>query len=1180
MTPVEEQPTDGGTTPPPAPAQRAGDDATRGLGFVTRRPVAITMFMVAMAVFGAVSLGKLTMDLLPEISYPTLTVRTTWEGAAPEDVETRISERLQETLATLPDLVRTTSTSRAGVSDVVLDFDWGTSMTGTVQDARLAIDGVRLPDGSERPLILRYDPNLDPILRVGIATPASARSSSPEERLIALRWLADNRLKRELENLEGVAAVEVRGGLEEEIRVRLDPHRLAALSIPLAEVDRRLAQENLNASGGSLLEGSTEYLVRTHNEFTSPEEIADLGVAQRGGTTIRIRDLGEVTRGHKKREVVTRIAGEESVELAVYREAGANIIEVAERVKAALFGTERQKEKAAELLAKEAAGEAGAARGWGAQQETDFLAWRYRDEVALEVLSDQSRFIEGAVEDVKQAALLGALFAVLVIFAFLRRLSATVVIGTAIPISVVVTFAPMYLVDVSLNIMSLGGLALGVGMLVDNAIVVLESITRCREEGDDLAAAAVRGVREVAGAVTASTLTTIAVFAPIAFVSGVAGQIFGDQAVAVVSSLAVSLVVAVLFIPMLASRRWLMEPGTVAADGTAIDPAPGLTEGLPFDAAHAVSTPLAIAGRGALRLLGLAVRLVGLVAVLLHRAGALVLWPVARLFDLAFGALDRAYGLVLRGALRVPIVVIALAGLLFWNAWGRLDTLGTELLPEIHQGEFLAHVTMPVGTPLERSVVVMEELDAEVRRLDGVAGTALTVGVEDETLTRRVEGPNTARLSVRLDDVAREPELEEAAVARVRSLLLDHPAVLSVEVQRPTPFALDAPVAVEVRGNDLELLAEVGYRVRDRLEGLAGLADVAINLRPGHPEALVAFDRDKTAEYGLDLATISNLVRDNLLGTVSTRFSQGDDRIDVRVQGDEDALATLEDVLDLVVNPGSPTPVTLRAVADLRLVQGPAEIRRVDNSRAVVVTAETAGLDLGGSAARIEAALESLEVPREVRVVLAGQKRELDQTQGSMRFALLLAIFLVYVVMAAQFESLVQPFVILLTVPLAGIGVIHALEWTGTSLSVVVFIGVIMLAGIVVNNAIVLVDRINQKRAAGLGLKAAILDAGRARLRPILMTTATTALGLLPMTGWLEGVPVIGALGSGDGAELRAPMAIAVIAGLVSSTLLTLVVVPTVYEVLAWLTPAGRGAGAPAAPPSPPGPTPALEARP
>jgi len=1105
------------------------------------------MLVLALAVFGYVSLGKLPMDLLPEISYPTLTVRTNWEGAAPEDVETRISERLQETLATLPSLVRTTSTSRAGVSDVVLDFDWGTAMTFAVQDVRLAIDSVRLPVGTERPLILRYDPNLDPILRIGVATPQGAPNaramSGPEEELIALRWVAEKKIKRTLENLEGVAAVEVHGGLEEEIRVRLDPGLLAAFKIPLSEIERRLTQENLNASGGSLLEGSTEYLVRTQNEFKTVEEIADLAVVKREGGVIRIRDLGEVSRTHKKREVVTRIGGAESVEVSVFREAGANIIDVAKRVKAELYGTAEQQKKAQEV------GKSGGGMGWSDRQATDYLAWRLRDDAHLETLSDQSVFIKGAVDDVREAALLGAIFAVLVIWAFLRRLAATVVIATAIPISVIVTFAPMFMSDVSLNIMSLGGLALGIGMLVDNSIVVLESISRCREEGDDLHAAAVRGTREVIGAVTASTLTTVAVFAPIAFVSGIAGQIFGDQAVAVVASLSVSLLVAVMFIPMLASRFWLMEPASLSTGGAAGAGAE-LTEGMTFKASTLIGDVTLLIGRILLLALGLLARLIGIVSKLIFTAGRIALWPIGRALDLGLAALERGYIIALRGSLAAaPLVVIA-AGFLFWSAWQKLPDLGSELLPEIHQGEFTAFVSAPVGTPLEGTLEAMEELEKEVRKLPEVASTALTVGVEKETLTRRIEGPNTARLAVHLTPVT--PAEENRLVRAVRQTLLAHPAIETVEVERPTPFALDSPIAVEVRGHDLEEISAIGLEVQRRLDAVEGLEDVAINLRPGHPEALVRFDRDKTSEFGLDLATVSNLVRDQLLGKVATRFSQGDERIDVRLQADEASLATLEDVLDLVVNPGSATPVPLRAVADLHLVQGPAEIRRVDNSRAVVITAESSGLDLGGLSKRIEAALSDLEVPSAVNVVLAGQKRELDETQGSMRFALLLAIFLVYVVMAAQFESLMQPFVILLTVPLAGIGVIYTLDWTGTSLSVVVFIGVIMLAGIVVNNAIVLVDRINQRRTAGLELMDAILDAGRARLRPILMTTATTALGLLPMTGWLHGLPLIGDLGSGDGAELRAPMAIAVISGLISSTVLTLIVIPTVYRLFSF----------------------------
>jgi HAE1 family hydrophobic/amphiphilic exporter-1 len=361
-----------------------------------------------------------------------------------------------------------------------------------------------------------------------------------------------------------------------------------------------------------------------------------------------------------------------------------------------------------------------------------------------------------------------------------------------------------------------------------------------------------------------------------------------------------------------------------------------------------------------------------------------------------------------------------------------------------------------------------------------------------------------------------------------------------------------------VLGHDLERLATVGAEVYARLSAIPGLSDVRTSVRPGHPEARVVFDRDKTLEFGLDLAAVSNLVRDAVLGNVSTRFNEGEERIDVRVRGDEVLLSNLERVFDLVVNPGSATPVELRSVARVDYVQGPAEIRRIGNTRAVVVTAAGSGLDLGNLAKRIEQSLATLETPDDVTVQLGGQKREMDEAQDSMVFALLLALFLVYVVMACQFESLVQPLIILITAPLALIGVAFALDLSGIPLSVIVFIGLIMLAGIVVNNAIVLVDRINQQRAAGMGLHAAILEAGHTRLRPILMTTGTTVIGLLPLTGWFAGVPFLAALGSGEGAEIRAPMAVTVIAGLSVSTLLTLFVIPVVYAAVAELAPGAR----------------------
>ena len=1154
------------------------------LTFVVRRPVAISMFVLAMAVFGFVSLSKLSVDLLPEISYPTLTVRTTWPGAAPEDVEERISEKVQETLSTLDNLVRSTSISRAGVSDVVVDFDWDTPMTFAVQDVREKLDTVFLPTTADRPLILRYDPNLDPILRIGVSLPPGRAPIDEDDRisqLIHLRWFAENRIKRDLESMEGIAAVQVRGGLEEEIRVRVDPHRLAANQIDPGDLANRLAQENINAAGGRLIEGSSEYLVRTVNQFKSVEEIEQMPVARRGEAVIRVGDVGHVERTYEEREVISRIGGRESVEIAIYREAGANIVQLADRLKQVVFGTEAQRD-AAKRFADE-----GREPTLGERHEVNYLAWRLRQDVEMETLSDQSVFIDDAVNDVKSAAILGALFAVAVIWIFLRRPSSTFIVGVAIPISIVVTFAPMFIGDVSLNIMSLGGLALGVGMLVDNAIVVLESITRCREEGDDLQEAAVRGVSEVAGAVIASTLTTICVFAPIVFVTGIAGQIFGDQALTVVSALAVSLLVAVLFIPMLASRPWLVggfaagrgggrglagrtpPPSDDSESGETTIPRtpPRLLAGMTWSWYGTIPNLLLLAGRLALLAFGGVVLILGILLGVGRRVGTVAVYPIAVSFNAVWGVIDRAYPRLLTSALRHRFAVVVVALALLAGAVYRIPALGVELLPEIHQGEFTAHVKLKVGSPLERTDEVMQGLDKAVRRLDDVAVTALTVGVEAETLTREVEGSYTARLTVRLDETKRDPVEEEAIAEKVRGILLSDPAVQSVEIIRPTPFAIEAPIAVEVRGYDLAKIEEIGNEVRRRLEALDTLADVRSTVRPGHPEARITFDRDKILELGLDLGSVASLVRDQVQGAVPTRFHEGDERIDIRVIADEKVLSTLEAVRELPVNPSGESPIPLRSIARVDVVQGPAEIRRIRNTRAVVVSATGKGLDLGGVAQSIDEALATMEVPEDVTVELGGQKREMDEAQKSLRFALLLAVFLVYVVMASQFESLLQPFIILLTVPLAGVGVIFGLDLLQVPLSVVVFIGAIMLAGIVVNNAIVLVDRINQKRVQGLPSHEAILEAGRARLRPIMMTTATTVLGLLPLTGWLGVIPVIGSLGAGEGAEIRAPMAVTVIVGLISSTLLTLVVIPVVYSLLArrppsLATPEARGADA------------------
>jgi HAE1 family hydrophobic/amphiphilic exporter-1 len=725
----------------------------------------------------------------------------------------------------------------------------------------------------------------------------------------------------------------------------------------------------------------------------------------------------------------------------------------------------------------------------------------------------------------------------------------------------------MYAGHVSLNIMSLGGLALGVGMVVDASIVVLEAVSRRRDLGDDLVTAAIRGTREVAGAITGSTLTSVAVFAPIVFVHGVAGRIFGDQALTVVSSHLVSLLVAVVFIPMLVSRRWL-SPGTASV----ASPYPAGSEVAP--AAVSYSVPVMIKARAApstrvpsgfegsinrvlsgigrlcLWVGGWFVRIAAGIAWLVYKAIDLLLRPLLIAHDWVWVRVERTYPRVLAAALRNAWLVVFVAFVLFGLAAWRLTHLGVDLLPEIHQGEFTARIGLQVGTPIESTDEVVGAIDRSVRAIPGVMLTAVVVGVEKDTLTRDVEGKHTARLTVRLDPKLANPRDEDRLLAQVRHCIDTNPAVTSVDITRPTPFALDAPVQVEVLGSDLDELRTVGQQVAERLSHVHGLTDVRTSVRAGHPEARVTFDRDKMLEYGLDLSAVSQLVRNQVLGNVSTRFTEGDDRIDVRVIGDEVVLGNLDRVLDLVVNPSAETPVPLRDIATVSVVQGPAEIRRIGNTRAVLVTAATTGLDLGGVTKRIEAALAGMDTPDDVVVQLGGQKREMDDAQQSMAFALLLALFLVYVVMASQFESLMQPLIILVTVPLAFVGVVFALDALSIPVSVVVFIGLILLAGIVVANAIVLITRINQNREQGAGLFDAVVEAGGTRLRPIYMTANTTVIGLLPMTGWLIAVPLIGAMGSGAGAELRAPMAVTVVTGMTCSTILTLVVIPCIYYLM------------------------------
>ncbi len=1035
------------------------------------------MFVIGVAVFGMVSLGQLPLDLLPTLQYPTLTVRTEIPGGSPEDVEERVTENLVEQLGTLRGLVRASSVSRAEMSDVTLEFRWGIHVPFAVADVRERLDRVMLPAEAERPVILRYDPSQEPILRLGM----TGAGGDP----VRLRLVADEELRRALESIEGVARVRVRGGIDEEIRVSLDPDRLLFYGLSPDVIGARLAGENQDAAGGVLREGNTEYLVRTLGAFQGLDEIRSVVVGSVGGVPLRVSDVADVARVPKEQEELFRMDGVPAVEIDIYREAGQNLVRLADEIRRRLFVGDQ-----AAAPASGGDGRGGRSRGAAVEPAiVEAVAARARiPDLEVTVLSDPSAFVRDALSEVGNAALYGALFATLVLYLFLRRPGATLVVALSIPVSVVATFAPMFLLDVTLNVMSLGGLALGVGLLVDNSIVVLEAITRRREEGDDAHTAAIRGAGEVAGAVTASTLTTVCVFLPIVFVEGIAAQIFRDQAVTVVSSLLVSLVVSLTFIPTLAARL----------------------------------------GSGEARPTGRSRN------------------PLLRTFDAVWGRVEERYPRLLGGAMARPGRTLGVAVMLFVGASYLLPRLGSELLPDLHQGEFTAEITLEPRTPLAGTDAVARELEGRVRALDSVATTALIVGADREETGRQGSGRNTARLTVRLPESVTHDLVaaEEAAERDVRALVESDPRIVNYRITRPTLLTLAPEMEIEVYGSSREEVRAASLAVGSRLEAMEGLSDVRTTVGAGVPEVRIVFDREACLRYGITPAACAQLLRDEIEGTVPTTLGEGNRRVDIRVRAAEDAVDGIEKIEALVVNPGAAVPVLLSSVATIERGRAPAEIRRIRNARVGLVRATRTGIDLGGLTSRVEAMLGSLDLPPNVTARVGGQREEMDAALGALGGALALALVLVTLVLAALFESVVRPLAVLLTVPLAAVGAILGLWLLGVPISVVVLIGFILLAGIVVNNAIVMVDRVARRRREGMAAAEAIVDGARARLRPILMTTLTTVLGLIPLTGW------IGALGGGEGAEMRAPMAVTVVFGLALSTLLTLLVVPAALSLL------------------------------
>ena len=1148
-------------TPDIAPSSKQRVSETIA-SFATSRPVAVAVVFLAAVVFGWLSYFRLPVTLMPEMSYPTLTVRTEYPGAAPEEVENEISRPVEEALGVIGGLQRVSSVSRAGVSDVILEFGWDTEMSDAVQDTLEKLDQVFLPNDAERPLVLRFDPSLDPVMELSL-TGVGERYQG-EAGLRRLRRIAELQVKRQIEPIKGVAAVQVRGGLEEEIHILLEQRELDRTGLSIGQVIRRLGQENINLAGGTLKEGTTEYMVRTLNEYETLDEIGETVVLRQHGREVRLKDLGQVVRGHKDRQMVTHGGGAESVQLDVFKEADTNMVALARRVRSELGewqAGEREKAKGEASEEEEPKASGGGLKvksgskggGRGGEDKLALAGELYRNENAkLEVVADRSLFIDASISELRSTAILGGVLAVCILFLFLGSARTTAIIAISIPASLLVAFAPLNIFGVSLNIMSLGGLALGIGMLVDSSIVVLESIFRCREEGDALVRSVVRGTAEVKGAVVASTLTSIAVFFPMVFVEGVAGQAFGDLGLAVIVSLLASLVVALYLIPMLAARQGIqLSGGTPYFESISINSHRAFSRD--WESATTVARwPLLIylVPRLAISLLfevlGIALSLGSLVLMVVFGFVFRVVSIVGRFstgwaLKLTEGVLNRTQSIyrgVLAKALVHPgLVILLVVGCLALTGW-TFQQLETELLPEVHQGEVTFELALPPGTPLERTLESLEPVEAAIEsEVENIESFLVSFGFDPAQSQRSDEGEHTAQFKVILNTT--NAEEEEAVVQRIREKLERVPD-LDQRVERPVLFSFKTPVEVEVHGDSLAELKEYAEKVRSTMETMPELADVQTTLKTGAPEVEIVYDRERLARYGLNLAQVAESVRSMVRGDEATLFNLENRRIPIVVRLAEEDRRTVEDIRNLTVNPGGEAAIPLTAVASVGLGEGPSEVRRIDGRRVALVRANLAEGSLGTAVARIRQDLNrEIDWPADMTFLVAGQQEEWERSSGSLGLALALSIFLVYVIMAAQFESLLYPLIILFTIPLAFLGTGWALLATGTSLSIVVILGMIMLAGIVVNNAIVLVDYTNLLKERGMDRLEAVQTAGEVRLRPILMTTATTVLGLTPM-----------ALGVAEGAELRTPMALAVISGLIVSTLLTLIVIPTLYALL------------------------------
>ncbi|MBR5277011.1 MAG: efflux RND transporter permease subunit [Bacteroidaceae bacterium] len=1016
--------------------------------FAVNNPITILMAVLGIMLLGKISYDKLSVDLLPDLNNPKLYVDITAGERPPEEIEKLFVKRMESMAIRQRDVLTVSSVVKAGMAQMTVEYTWNKDMDEAFLDLQKAMNTFAQDEKLTKLEITQNNPNTDPIILVGM-------SHDHITNMADLRKIADSYIRNELIRVEGVADVTLTGGEVSNLVIKTDPYKLAAYNLTVDAISRQIVEENQRLAGGRVVEMGEQYIVSGVNMLRSEEDFGNIIVSYKnieataGGTAnvqasaaggskapIYLKELAEISFENERPENIVRINGRRCIGLSVYKEMQHNTVKTVEGVV----------KRFAEI-------------------EKALPGYKF------DVVSNQGTFINSAIGEVKDSAILGVLLAVIVLYLFLRRFKVTLVISLAMPISIIATFNLMFFNDLTLNIMTLGGLALGAGMLVDNAIVVIESIFRNQEKGLSVKEAVVQGASEVGGAVTASTLTTIVVFLPIVYLHGASGELFKDQAWTVTFSLVSSLFVAILVIPTLYERMFRKNK-----------------------AQKAVQTDASIRIKG--------------------------------------------YSDMLRGIIKRSWLVIALSLLMVCGTYCLLPFIGAEFMPKSDNNAFTVEVKMQEGTRLERTASTVEAIENLIFAItnDSLCTIYSHIGPGYSSGGNIFDGDNTASLKVILSPESQytPEELMEELFANTTDI---EGLELSFVQDRNSLGALmgseDAPIVIEIKGEELDELADITAQASELAKGVPGLFNVSNSIEDGAPEMVITVNRALAGINNLNVTTIVTQIQEQLSGKSAGQMDYKGEMRDIIIKVPEIPLSQLN---DMIITSNS-KQFRLAELADVRRDVAPKEIFRRNQSRIAKVTANLEdGYSLSKVSEDIRAALDVIELPANYSIDITGEEEKRQESMGGLIFALILSVVLVYMVMASQFESLLHPFTILLTIPLALVGAILLFFVTGTTINIMGVIGIIMLSGIAVNSSIILVDRINQLKEDGMPLVDAIVEAAQQRIRPILMTSITTILSLLPM-----------AIAFGDGASLRAPMAIAVIGGLVTSTLLSLVVIPCVY---------------------------------